>query len=255
MALISTALLGTGCTLGSEKPRDTATDTGSADTATDTGDTDTGSADTADTGDTGEPVDTTLSFSTTIAFLDESPGEGITVCEAATKNCTVLDAHGAGTLEGFEVGTEFWLTFDAATDNFPAIQGFSADEDIHWSGVQVRASTRDGMFAFLGAQFDPELGLVAFGTGQANVQALLAPSVGDGPYYVIGETVSDTFNETDESGYGFFVNVPPGDYTVSFTSLDGDSCTAQSMTAEDASGANKVVAVSGYMSVASARCE
>ena len=88
------------------------------------------------------------------------------------------------------------------------------------------------------------------------LQATLSPAVADsGPYYVVGGAVETMYTETDETGYGFFVNVPPGDYTVSFTSLDGDTCTPQAVTAEDKSGANKVMVVSGAMSVASARCQ
>lgn len=84
--------------------------------------------------------------------------------------------------------------------------------------------------AAIGQQLQPGTGLlvmVAFdtsGNGVAGVSLATSATGGNGPYYFAGGLPSKTQTSTGADGSGIFLNLPPGDATLSITAPMGKSC-------------------------------
>ena len=211
-------------------------------------------------GDSGEVAGATWTLSTlTTLYTDGAIAEGVQVCVYESANCATVDGDGVAVLSDLPMDENVWVSWtaaDAEDDLFPNVTGFhSSDGDMSWEQTLIRASIRDLLFTLMGKSYDSGTGMIGFSVSREGVTAALEPTAGDGPYYVAGGLPSTTATETDETGNAFWLDVPPGEYDLSYTALDGKaSCAAEVGTATGTGAASRVFMLAGFQTTASGLC-
>lgn len=159
-----------------------------------------------------------------------SPIADATVCLFEdTDGCAMTDAAGAFELGNLPDDAEILISIDApgVVRGLRMVRtGDGTRVDLGPTGLPYVASV-NAQRELLAIGHDPGTGYVAFLVVAAdalpvtNVRAYLTPAVGDGPYYFNGsrEIDPDLTIGTDASGY--YYNLPPADYAISATTLDG----------------------------------
>lgn len=202
-----------------------------------------------------------------------TPVEGVEVCVDghAEVACAMTNAMGAYRLEGVPPATDLLLTFDKdgylpaqRTVHTPAVRdmalfGFAFGDDDYVAFFETA----------LDLTLDPNLGILTFEATEASVVAVthaglehvtasIDPASGDGPGYADAmQFPAGTLTETSRSGWGYFVNVEPGEYLVTFTHPDRP-CVAHpelGWPAPDGSTATtRVTVAAGHVTYTTALC-
>jgi hypothetical protein len=162
------------------------------------------------------------------AGLDDIPGAQVCVYDDATIPCVTTDANGSFVLAGLPPRTNLSVavTKTGYSPILKPIRTGSAPMDgssnpIRMTltsdpqppiGVPVSWSTT-GQLAFFALGPSDAGGLAA----DIGASVTLAPSGGNGPFYVTSDGYFDTSaTATEGGGIGYYYNVPPGNYTLTF---------------------------------------
>jgi hypothetical protein len=162
------------------------------------------------------------------------PVSGVRVCIDAHPEipCATSDDEGAFTLGGLPSQTDLVLTCerDGYVHALRAIETASTDMDNTSSPIVTSKS--DAPRPDLGFSFDDSMGAVTFFVLKAEadgglalprgVTASLSPGAGKGPFFTRPNDTFDTSATSTIGGLGFFFNLPPGDYELSFDDPDAD---------------------------------
>ena len=181
-----------------------------------------------------DPV--TLSFQVdVIDFLTQDPSEGVDVCllDAGGNICQTTDADGQAILT--EVPGNSDVTFSFAKSGYVTVEWpiTTTEVNLVFPGTMVDNGSTDGQYGMFGLTRDPAKGVLGFNVGNgdgvtandvAGVSVSLAPDSAEATFYAGDNGMfDDELTATTVYGSGGMVNIPPGDYTVTFTGLP-DGC-------------------------------
>lgn len=189
-----------------------------------------------------------------------SPGvEGVEVCvhENSDVPCVMTDAKGKFALDGVPTEVAYLLTFHkdgygkVVRQQPPAV----ADVTIYEPDSRLaKVDIAEADLAAAGVTPDDTKGSIGFGAAVNNdagtespfafkVAGLLDliflegytvsidPKAGTGPVYRDADEEPDpSLTKSSEAGYGFFVDLPPGDYSLTFEHPDLKGCTPVDVT-------------------------
>ena len=156
---------------------------------------------------------------------------GVKVCVDDMPNiaCATTDAKGAFELDGVPGLTSLVLTLDR-DDYVPASKSIqTADTDMNVNGSSILMYPTGSLKPPDGVQQAPDTGSVDFfAIGPkdddpksfvvlSDVTVALSPAKGQGPYFSDGRGVYDPQATATVGGFGFYLNLPPGEYTLTFT--------------------------------------
>lgn len=208
-----------------------------------------------------------------IATGATTPVEGVRVCIEGHPEIACATTNAMGTYRLENVPTSADLLLDFTKEGYaPAMRSIHtpAVRDMALFGFAYGDDDFVSFFEMvLELTLDPAMGIVVFEATEATVVALshnglehvtavLDPTSGVGPNYATAQYLpSATLTETSSAGWGFFVNVEPGEYEVTFQHPER-VCSAHpelGWAAPEGSGATTRVRVSaGYVTYTNAFC-
>jgi hypothetical protein len=110
-------------------------------------------------------------------------------------------------------------------------------------------------YSQVGVTLDTSLGGIAFvvsGTSVIGYVGTLTPMAGDGPWYLDGFGLNPNASSTTADGTGSFVNIPPGDYTLTLT---GPGTCVPKLSASDAPDTYLAPVRSGFLTAVVTECQ
>jgi hypothetical protein len=180
-----------------------------------------------------------------IDFSSKAPIAGAQVCVysplTSPKACATTGADGTVSLSGVPAGTQEMIS--ATKSGYVSLMQMgtltAANATLRGTMPTIGAATALGTVVSVEADLT-NLGHLVFITGAGNgptpdggmpndtagVTASLSPASGKGPFYANTAGVPDTsLTATTTSGFGSFLNLPPGDYDLTFSPPSGKTCT------------------------------
>lgn len=172
--------------------------------------------------------------------VSDLPGiAGVKICIHGRPQipCATSGADGTFTLKGLPARQNIILVSEKK-DYVRSIRPIeTASTDMDNSNAPLVTARADGARPDLGFEFDDTLGVVSFfalgvepdgGLGlPTGVTVSLTPSTAKGPYFTTKQNTFVEGGEATAGGIGFFFNVVPGDYELTFHNDHGD-CAALS---------------------------
>lgn len=186
-----------------------------------------------DTGATGTSQAPSVTLTGRVTgVLNTSTIDGATVClEGDAASCVTTDSSGAFSLA---LPTDSDVTVTFSKDDFPTtyMPHHTTTEDLDWTVGMMSWSEADLQATVVDVELDHSLGTLTFGlvdaSGQgadvSGVAVSLSPQAGVGPILVDSSGLPSTDLTETGTGFGGWINLPEGDYTVSFD-YSGMSCT------------------------------
>jgi hypothetical protein len=163
------------------------------------------------------------------AALGGLPGVKVCVHDMPDIACATTDAKGQFQLLGLPALANVVLTLDKEgfVPASKSIQTASTDMNVNGSSILMFGATAlrppDGFerlpntgsvdfFAIGPTDADPNVLAILSDVGIA-----LSPSKGEGPFFFDGRGVYAPTAKSTAGGFGFYLNLPPGEYTLTFT--------------------------------------
>jgi hypothetical protein len=157
------------------------------------------------------------------------PGVKVCVHDMPDIACATTDAMGQFQLIGLPALTNVVLTLDKEgyVPASKSIQTASTDMNVNGSSILMfGATTLKAPDGFVQVPNTGSVDFFAIGPTDDDPNALtilsdvgiaLSPSVGDGPYFADAKGAYDPTATSTAGGFGFYLNLPPGEYTLTFT--------------------------------------
>ncbi len=183
----------------------------------------------------GDPPPTIAVSGSVEDFLSGDPIAGVDICAPSHPDvvCVFSDPDGLYELAGVPANEP--VHFLGSRDDYRWGSGFvlaTGEEDLEVGrGALIDDTTAALQFGLFGVDAVDGTGIINIGTGNtidgdglgaAGITGELSPAAGDGPLYFDDDNQPTPDGTSSGAGGGvIFVNVPPGDYTVS---LAGGDC-------------------------------
>ena len=214
-----------------------------------------GSGGSAGTGGSGGAAQTVKVGGTFVDYLSKAPIEGLEVCtlkpEGRDPGCAETIATGQIVADGFPMNFEVLFQLkkeEYLTTLIPAVTGEkddtgstlypvkTSDANLLFSTASLTMEAGKGAISFIADQSKP--GDTQAADGQTGVGVTISPASGT-IAYLNGVMLDTAATATFASGLGVFVNVAPGDYTLTFTHADR-TCTTRLGWATDKPNVSKI---------------
>ncbi|NOY25088.1 MAG: carboxypeptidase-like regulatory domain-containing protein [Oligoflexia bacterium] len=166
-----------------------------------------------------------------IGVLNTEPIEGATVClDGDATSCVASDSSGVFSIELPE-DSDVTVTFSKTDFPTTYMPHHTTTQDLEWRLGMMSWAEADLQATLVDAKLDHSLGTLTFGLVDASAQGAdvsgvavsLSPEAGLGPILVDSDGLPSLKLTETGTGFGGWVNLPEGDYTVSFT-YSGMSC-------------------------------
>ena len=191
--------------------------------------------------------------------LTKTPTADVKVCVHGRADiaCATSDSTGNYTLPGVPANERLWIAYSGQD----LVSQLSAKEtktsDIHWTHNVANSVLFESQATLLGVTIDENMGHVSGGLfntkeeidnkGEPGLTATITPETGEGPFYSSAGGLPDTtLSATTTTGAFVLLNVPPGDYVLTF---EGKDCEPHfGWTANGASNTAEMKVVAGHVS-------
>lgn len=165
--------------------------------------------------------------------LTKQPTADVKVCVHGRADiaCATSDNKGNYTLAGVPANERLWIAYSGQD----LVSQLSAKEtktsDINWTHNVVNSALFETQATLIGVTIDKNMGHVSGGLfntkevidnkGVPGLTATITPKAGKGPFYTSASGLPDAkLSATTTSGAFVVVNVPPGEYVLTFKGKD-----------------------------------
>ena len=214
-------------------------------------------------GDSSNPSpDAATGLNYTFQFLDGGPLVGVTVCiYPGMTSCQTTDATGRVIITGVPKSSEVMFSFTRTGYLSELVEYTTGTSDVASGYTMVSNTKLQNAQQAVGMTIDLQKGLIHAEAGRGasvgpttGVTMTISPTSGNGPYYTdANDMPTTTATATGTNGDSVFINVPAGDYQVTYADPSG-ACMGNVNSWASGNNVVRVRVAAGYLTNVGAMC-